>query len=175
VPTWRDQRGAANGPAGRDGRKVQANTGPRLSELEDISEWAAQQLQPRLPGELRGTSSGNTTTTASLSAQPGQYELHLVCAGLPQAELSVSTWRDVEVLAPVQVPCSGSVFKAPVVLPTPHKSRCRTAGTSVCPLRRIGELESALFQRSFEESDGFGSNAMQGCLGCTWEQAIGHR
>ena len=61
---------------------------------------------------------GPVTTTAGLSAAPGQYELHLVCAGLPVAELSVSTWGGVEVLAPVQVPCSGSVFKAPVLLPT---------------------------------------------------------
>jgi predicted small lipoprotein YifL len=108
-------------PIGRPaatGVKVQTNPDRRASELEDISEWAAQQLQPPLPGELRGTSSGNTTTTASLTAPPGQYELHLVCAGLPVAELSVSTWKGVEVLAPVQVPCSGSVFKAPVVLPT---------------------------------------------------------
>ncbi|MFJ5976344.1 hypothetical protein [Pseudarthrobacter oxydans] len=108
-------------PTGRPaatGVKVQANPDRRLSELEDLSDWAAQQLQPGLPGELRGTSSGNTTTTASLSAPPGQYELHLVCAGLPVAELSVSTWKGAEVLAPVQVPCGGSVFKAPVVLPT---------------------------------------------------------
>jgi hypothetical protein len=108
-------------PTGRPaatGVKVQANPDRRLSELEDLSDWAAQQLQPRLPGELRGASSGNTTTTASLSAPPGQYELHLVCAGLPKAELSVSTWRGVEVLAPVEVPCGGSVFMASVVLPT---------------------------------------------------------
>lgn len=108
-------------PTGRPaatGVKVQANPDRRLSEAEDLSDWAAQQLQPPLPGELRGTSSGNTTTTASLSAPPGQFELHLVCAGLPVAELSVSTWKGAEVLAPVQVPCGGSVFKAPVVLPT---------------------------------------------------------
>lgn len=108
-------------PTGRPaatGVKVQTNLDPRASELEDISEWAAQQLQPRLPGELRGTSSGNTTSIASLSAPPGQYELHFVCAGLPSADLSVATWRGVEVLAPVHVPCSGSVFTAPVVLPT---------------------------------------------------------
>ncbi|GKV73545.1 hypothetical protein NCCP2145_29260 [Pseudarthrobacter sp. NCCP-2145] len=108
-------------PTGRPaatGVKVQVNPDRRASELEDLSDWAAQQLQPGLPGELRGTSRGNTTTTAGLSAPPGQYELHLVCAGLPVAELSVSTWNGAEVLAPVQVPCSGSVFKAPVVLPT---------------------------------------------------------
>lgn len=108
-------------PTGRPaatGVKVQVNPDRRASELEDLSDWGTQQLQPGLPGELRGTSSGNTTTTASLSAPPGQYELHLVCAGLPVAELSVSTWKGAEVLAPVQVPCGGSVFKAPVVLAT---------------------------------------------------------
>lgn len=108
-------------PTGRPaatGVKVQVNRDRRASELEDMSEWAAHQLQPSVPGELRGASSGNTTTTAGLSAQPGEYELHLVCAGLPVAELSVATWNGAEVLAPVQVPCSGSVFKAPVVLPT---------------------------------------------------------
>jgi len=108
-------------PTGRPaatGVKVQANPDRRLSELKDLSDWAAQQLQPPVPGELRGTGSGNTTTTAGVSAPPGEYELHFVCAGLPVAELSVATWKGAEVLAPVQIPCSGSVFKAPVVLPT---------------------------------------------------------
>jgi hypothetical protein len=68
-------------------------------------------------GELRGTSSG-TTSTGTLLAEPGQYELHFVCEGTPGAELSVSTPAGVEVLAPVQVPCTGAVFKAPVLLPT---------------------------------------------------------
>ena len=87
---------------------MQINPDRRLSELEDVSVWAEQQLQPRVPGELRGTSSGTTTTTASLSAEPGQYELHLVCAGLPEAELSVSTWRGVEVLAPCRCLAAGA-------------------------------------------------------------------
>jgi len=100
------------------GVKVQTNPDRRASELEDLSEWSAQQLQPHLPGELRGASSGGTTATGTLSAEPGQYELHFVCAGLPAAELSVSTWGGAQVLAPVQVPCSGQVFKAPVLLPT---------------------------------------------------------
>ncbi|MFD0047614.1 hypothetical protein ACFVGV_20750 [Pseudarthrobacter scleromae] len=108
-------------PTGRPaatGVKVQANPDHRLSELEDLSDWAAQQLQPPVPGELRGTGSGNTTTTAGVAAAPGQYELQLVCAGLPVAELSVSTWNGAELLAPASVPCGGSVFKAPLVLPT---------------------------------------------------------
>ena len=63
------------------GVKVQTNPDRRASELEDLSEWSAQQLQPHLPGELRGASSGGTTATGTLSAEPGQYELHFVCAG----------------------------------------------------------------------------------------------
>lgn len=51
-------------------------------------------------------------------AEPGPYELHFVCEGLPGAELSAATWAGAEVLAPVQVPCNGQVFKAPVLLPT---------------------------------------------------------
>jgi hypothetical protein len=99
------------------GVKVQTNPDRRASELEDLSEWSAEQLQPQVRGELRGTSSG-TTSTGTLLAEPGQYELHFVCEGTPGAELSVSTPAGVEVLAPVQVPCTGAVFKAPVLLPT---------------------------------------------------------
>jgi hypothetical protein len=107
-----------SGKPAATGVKVQTNPDRRASELEDLSEWSAQQLQPRLPGELRGTSSGNTTSTATLMAAPGQYELQFVCDWLPGAELSVSTAAGVEVLAPVQVPCTGTMFKAPVLLPT---------------------------------------------------------
>ncbi|QDG66052.1 hypothetical protein NIBR502772_07325 [Pseudarthrobacter sp. NIBRBAC000502772] len=108
-------------PTGRPsatGVKVQANTDPRASEMEDFSEWSVQQLQPYLPGELRGSISANSTTTGTLMAKPGQYELHFVCAGPPGAELSAATAAGAEVLAPVQVPCNGQVFTAPVVLPT---------------------------------------------------------
>jgi hypothetical protein len=100
------------------GVKVQTNPDRRASELEDLSEWSSQQLQPRVPGELRGTSSSNTTTSGTLMAEPGQYELHFVCEGVPGAELSVSTPAGAEVLAPVQVPCDGEIFNAPVLLPT---------------------------------------------------------
>ena len=51
-------------------------------------------------------------------AARGQYELQFVCDWLPGAQLSVSTAAGVEVLAPVQVPRTGTMFKAPVLLPT---------------------------------------------------------
>ncbi|MBT2596206.1 hypothetical protein [Arthrobacter sp. ISL-72] len=108
-------------PTGRPsatGVKVEANTDRRASELEDLSDWSAKQLQPQVPGELRGASSGNTTTTATLLAEPGRYELQIVCAGTPWAELSVSTSAGAEVLAPVRVPCDGQPVKTPLLLPT---------------------------------------------------------
>ena len=108
-------------PRGRPaatGVKVQTNSDRRASELEDFGEWSRQQLQPHLAGEVRGSSSANSATTGTLLAEPGRYELHFVCEGGPGAELSVSTWRGTEVLAPVQVPCDGQVFQAPVLLPT---------------------------------------------------------
>jgi hypothetical protein len=108
-------------PVGRPsatGVKVKTNPDPRASELEDLSEWSAEQLQPRIPGELRGTSGGNTTTTGTLMAEPGEYELHFVCIGPTFAELSVSTTAGAEVLAPVRVPCDGQAVKTPMLLPT---------------------------------------------------------
>jgi hypothetical protein len=83
-----------------------------------LSEWTTQQLQPQVPGELRGTSGANTTTTGTLMAEPGEYELHFVCAGPTFAELSVSTAAGAEVLAPVRVPCDGQAVKTPLLLPT---------------------------------------------------------
>lgn len=100
------------------GVKVQPNTDSRASELEDFSEWSGQQLQPYAPGELRGSSSSNTTTSGSLQAEPGQYEVHFVCSGPPGAELSAASWAGAEVLGPVQVICDGQVFKTTLVLPT---------------------------------------------------------
>jgi hypothetical protein len=100
------------------GVKVQTNPDRRASELEDLSEWSAEQLQPRLPGELRGTSGGNTTSTGTLMAEPGEYELHFVCTGPSFAELSVSTSAGAEVLAPVRVPCDGQAVITPMQLPT---------------------------------------------------------
>jgi hypothetical protein len=69
-----------------------------------------------VPGEVRGSSSG--ATVGSLSAKPGQYQLHFVCDGPPRAGLSLATWAGAEVLARTQVPCNGHVFEAPVLLPT---------------------------------------------------------
>ncbi len=100
------------------GVKLQTNPDRRASELEDLSEWSAAQLQPRLPGELRGTNGGNTTSTGTLMAEPGEYELHFVCTGPTFAELSVSTSAGAEVLAPVRVPCDGQAVKTPMLLPT---------------------------------------------------------
>jgi hypothetical protein len=50
-------------------------------------------------------------------AEPGEYELHFVCAGPTFAELSVSTVAGAEVLAPVRVPCDGQAVKTPLLLP----------------------------------------------------------
>lgn len=112
---------SADPPLGKPsatGVKVQVNPDRRASELEDLAEWSSEQLQPGLPGELRGTGSANTTTTGTLMAEPGQYELYFVCSGPTFAELSVSTAAGAEVLAPVKVPCDGQAVRAPVLLPT---------------------------------------------------------
>jgi hypothetical protein len=100
------------------GVKLKTNPDRRASELADLSEWSAQQLQPQVPGELRGTSSANMTTGGTLMAEPGQHELHFVCAGPTFAELSVSTSAGVEILAPVRVLCDGQAVKRPLLLPT---------------------------------------------------------
>lgn len=100
------------------GVKIRANPDPRLSELEDLSAWSSQQLQPVVPGELRGTHEGNQPATATLTAEPGQYELQIVCDGVPWTEVSLATTAGAEILAPVNIPCDGQVLKVPVVLPT---------------------------------------------------------
>jgi hypothetical protein len=109
-------------PTGRPaatGVTVQPNTEPRASELEDMREWALLQLKPDLPRQLAGSASSNTATSSGfVSAGPGNYEVHFICEGPPEAQLSVSTSAGAEVLAPVQVPCNGDVFKAPVELAT---------------------------------------------------------
>lgn len=108
-------------PTGRPaatGVKVETNADPRASEMADFGEWSSKQLRPHLPGELSGANRANTPTTGTLMAEPGQYELHFVCEGPTAAELSVSTAAGTVVLAPVQVPCDGQVFRAPVLLPT---------------------------------------------------------
>ena len=108
-------------PTGRPaatGVTVQTNTEPRASELEDMREWASQQLKPDLPGQLAGSASSDTATSIGMSAEPGNYELHFICEGPSEAELSVSTSARTEVLAAVPVSCNGDVFKAPVQLDT---------------------------------------------------------
>jgi hypothetical protein len=97
---------------------VQANSDPRAAELEDMSEWAAQQLQPRIPGQSAAATSSNTATSFGMSAEPGKYEVHFICEGPPEAQFSMSSWAGAEVLAPVPVPCDGEVFKASVELST---------------------------------------------------------
>jgi hypothetical protein len=87
--------------------------------LEDTAEWSSQQLKPDLPGQLAASTTSNTATSfGMLSAEPGKYELQFKCEGPSEAELSVSTPAGAEVLAPVQVSCSGEVFNAPVELVT---------------------------------------------------------
>jgi hypothetical protein len=97
---------------------VQPNTDPRASELEDMSEWSAQQLQPVIPGQFAGSAGSNAATSSGVSANPGSYEVHFICEGPSEAQFSVSSWAGVELLAPVRVPCNGDVFEASVELPT---------------------------------------------------------
>ena len=108
----------ATGKPAAAGVTLGPNSDPRASELEDMAEWASQKLKPALPGELSGYASSKTSTSFGTSAEPGNYELHFICEGPSEAELSVFTWAGAEVLAPVQVSCNGDVFKAPVQLST---------------------------------------------------------
>lgn len=108
----------ASGRPAAAGLTLGPNTDPRMSALEDLSEWASQKLQPELKGELRGFTASDSPTGLGTSAEPGTYELQFLCEGPPQAGLSVSTWAGAEVLAPVQVDCNGGIFKATVQLGT---------------------------------------------------------
>ncbi len=98
------------------GVKIEANPDPRLSELEDLSDWSSQQLQPVLPGELRGSHQGNQPAAATLTAEPGQYELQIVCDGVPWTKAGLAAAAGAEILAPVNIPCDGKVLKVPVLL-----------------------------------------------------------
>jgi hypothetical protein len=111
------------------GVRIQPNPDPKLSELEDLSEWSAPLLQPPERGELRGTNIANSTTGVTLMAEPGGYNLDFVCAGAAFAELSVATTAGAEVLAPVRVPCDGPT-RTPLSLPT------KGADISFSPLER---------------------------------------
>jgi hypothetical protein len=106
----------ATGRPAAAGVTLKPNSDPRASELEDMREWASQQLKPSLPNERFGSASSDTSIGFALEAKPGRYELHFLCSGPSQAELSVSTWAGGSVLGPVQVHCNGDVFKAPVQL-----------------------------------------------------------
>jgi hypothetical protein len=108
----------ATGRPAAAGLTLGPNTDPQASALEDLSEWASQQLQPELPGELRGFTASDSPTGFGTSAAPGAYELHFMCVGPSKAGLSVSTWAGAEVLAPVLVDCNGDIFKATVQLGT---------------------------------------------------------
>lgn len=106
------------GEAAVAGVTVEPNRDQRASEMEDMMEWSRQQLKPRLPGEVFGSTSSNAATSYGMSPEPGNYELQFLCEGPSGAELSVSTSTGAEVLAPVQVTCNGDVFKATVQLAT---------------------------------------------------------
>lgn len=100
------------------GVMLELNTDPRASEFEDMSEWVARQLQPKLPGQLAGAASSSSPTSQGLSAEPGSYEVQFLCDGAADVEFSVASWTGAEVLSPMSIPCNGNVFKAPVELRT---------------------------------------------------------
>jgi hypothetical protein len=106
----------ATGRPAAAGVTLEPNDDPRASAMEDMGEWSSKQLEPQLPGELFGATSSNAGY--GMSAQPGNYELHFICEGPSDVELSVSTWAGAEVLAPVRVPCDGGVFRAQLQLAT---------------------------------------------------------
>ncbi|MDR6508594.1 hypothetical protein [Arthrobacter oryzae] len=92
----------------------------QASRSRDLLEWSVQQLKPELPGELSWSGESSTATgyRSGPLAASGKYELHLVCQGPSESELSVSDLAGAEVLAPVLVTCDGRVFKATVHLAT---------------------------------------------------------
>ncbi|UZX02137.1 hypothetical protein F8G81_05520 [Arthrobacter sp. CDRTa11] len=99
------------------GVTVQPNTDARASELEDLQEWSAQRLGPEKPGQHYGSTVSDTVTNYGMTAlDPGTYELHFVCEGPPEVQLSVSVPSGAEVLAPVRVPCNGDLFKTSLEL-----------------------------------------------------------
>jgi len=90
---------------------------PRAAEVQAMEEWSRRQLQPELPGQLAGSTMSNTTVGYGFAgAKPGHYDVHFTCQGPTETQLSLTTQAGGEVLAPVQVPCDGAVFKAQVAL-----------------------------------------------------------
>jgi hypothetical protein len=106
----------ATGRPAAAGVTLEPNDDPRASELEDIREWSSRQLKPDLPGQVAGSASASSSY--GMSAEPGNYELHFLCEGPSEVELSVSTWAGAVVLAHARVPCDGGIFKAKVQLAT---------------------------------------------------------
>lgn len=104
----------ATGSPAAAGVTLEPNDDPRASELEDLREWSSRQLKPDLPGQVAGSASASSSY--GMSAEPGNYELHFLCEGPSEVELSVSTWAGAVVLAPVRIPCDGRIFKAKVQL-----------------------------------------------------------
>lgn len=108
------------GQAAVAGVTVGPNRDRQAARSADLLAWSRQQLKPAIPGELFGSGESNTAASygSGRSAAPGKYELHFLCQGPAEAELSVSTPDGTEVLAPVQVPCGAGVFRASVQLAT---------------------------------------------------------
>ncbi len=108
----------ATGRPAAAGMTLEPSGDPRFSELEDMREWASEQLKPALPGQSAGYTGSNSPTGYGMSAKPGNYELHFLCEGPADVELSVASWAGAAVLAPVRVECNGGVFTARVKLDT---------------------------------------------------------
>ena len=58
------------GRAAVAGVTVEPNRDQRASEMEDMMEWSRQQLKPRLPGEVFGSTSSNAATSYGMSPEP---------------------------------------------------------------------------------------------------------
>ncbi|WP_457962209.1 hypothetical protein M1E17_11540 [Arthrobacter sp. D1-29] len=102
------------------GVTVGPNGDPQGPRSLDLLKWSLQQLKPELPGEIFGAGESNTDVSygSGRSAAQGTYELHFLCEGPSEAELSVSASDGAEVFGPVQVSCDGGVYKATVQLAT---------------------------------------------------------
>lgn len=100
------------------GVALKVNDNPKAAELEDMREWSAQKLKPAMPGQIAGSTSSNSSTGYGFQAEPGTYELQLVCEGASGAEVSMVTWSNSKILIPQAVQCNGDVFTATVDLPT---------------------------------------------------------
>ena len=100
------------------GVAIRPNTDPRAAELEDMSEWSAQQFKPSIPGQTMASTAANHATSISMSTRPGSYELHFICDGPTGARFSMSS-NGAGIVDPVGVPCNGVTFTAAVDVPAP--------------------------------------------------------